>query len=169
MRIRMTAIIVALFALVVVALSAQTRPDFSGTWISVDTVASPAPPLPPSTPDGPPPPPPPPRTLSLSITQSPTEMKVDRRVEVAGREEIHPFIYKLDGSETVNHMGVLVFTANASWDAERLVVSSAVSTEGNAVGTMKDIYRLENGDLIIENTRTAPVGVFTSRAVYRRQ
>jgi len=162
-------VIVALLAGLVAALSAQNKPDFSGTWTPADSVSSPVPPPPPQTPGGPPAPPPPPRTLSLSITQSATEMKVERRVEVAGREEIYPFIYKLDGSETLNQMGVLAFRAKASWDAESLVVSSAVSAEGNAVGTMKDIYRLENGELIVDNTRTAPVGVFTSRTVYTRQ
>jgi hypothetical protein len=168
MKIRMMATIAALFA-IVAALSAQNRPDFSGTWIPIDSIASPAPPLPPLTPDGPPPPPPPPRTLSVSITQSATDMKVERRVEVTGREELHTFIYKLDGTETVNQAGVLVFRTNASWDAGSLVLSSAVSTEGNSLGTMKDIYRLENGQLIVENTRSTPVGVFTSRTVHKRQ
>jgi hypothetical protein len=167
MRIRITAVVIALCGLVV-ALPAQNTPDFTGTWIPVDGVATSTPPLPPSPPDGPPPPPPPPRTLSLSIIQTPTQMKVDRRVEVAGHEEIHTFLYRLDGAETVNRMGILTFTAKASWDADSLVVSSAVSAEGNAVGTMKDVYHLDHGDLIVDNTRTAPVGVFTSRTVHKR-
>jgi hypothetical protein len=108
--------------------------------------------------------------LSLSIMQTPTQIRMDRRVEVGGREEIHTFLYRLDGAETVNQMGMLTFTTKASWDADRLVLSSAVSAEGNAaVGTMKDIYRLDHGELIVDSTRTAPAGVFTSRTVHKRQ
>jgi hypothetical protein len=101
--------------------------------------------------------------------QTPTQIKMDRRVEVAGREQIYTFLYRLDGAETVNQMGVLTFTAKASWDADSLVVSSVVSAEGNAVGTMKDVYHLDHGELIVDNTRTAPGGVFTSRTVHKRQ
>ena len=168
MRIRITGVVIALCALVA-TLPAQVTPDFTGTWIPVDGVATPTPPLPPSRPAGPPPPPAPPRTLSVSIIQTPTQMKVDRRVEVAGHEEIQTFLYRLDGTETVNRVAVLTFTAKASWNADTLVISSVVSAEGNAVGTMKDIYHLDHGDLIVDNPRTAPVGVFTSRTVHKRQ
>jgi hypothetical protein len=167
MKIRMTVIITLLFALVV-PIGAQNRADFSGTWVPIDSTASPAPPLPPPTPDGPPPPPPAPRTLSLFVTQSAAEMKVERRVDVSGREEIYTFTYRLDGAETVNRMGVLVFRANASWDGASLIVASAVTTGGNAVGTMRDVYRLENGNLVVDTTRTAPAGVFTSHTVHKR-
>lgn len=168
MRIKMTATIVAIVVALAVTLGAQNKPDFSGTWVPIDSAASPAPPLPPPTPDGPPPPPPPPRTLSLSVTQTPAEMKVERRVDASGRVDVYAFAYRLDGSETVNRMGVLVFRATAAWDGTRLVISSAVTTEGNALGTIKEVYRLENGTLVVDSTRTSPAGVFTSRTVHKR-
>jgi hypothetical protein len=167
MKTRMTATITVLFALAV-GLAAQNRPDFSGTWVPIDSAPSPAPPPPPPLPDGPPPPPPPPRTLSVSVTQSPTEMKVERRVEASGRDEVYTFIYRLDGGESVNRMGVLVFRTNASWDGASLVVSSVVTTDGNALGTMKEVYRLENGTLVVDSTRMSPAGVFTSRTIHKR-
>lgn len=161
-------------SMLIVALAAvgraQSRPDFSGVWTPDESLSTPSiiPTPPPATPGGPPPPPPPPQTRALSISQSSTEMKVDRRVEVAGREETYTFLYKLDGSESVNRMGVIVFRTTASWDGESLVLSSIVSAEGNAVGTLKDVYRLENGNLIVENIRNAPVGTFSSRTVHKR-
>jgi hypothetical protein len=148
--------------------AAQTHPDFSGTWIPVNDVGT-QPPLPPSTPDGPPPPPPPPRTLSITVTQSPSQISADRRVDVAGEQTVQPFVYRLDGTETVNHMGMLTFRTRAAWDADRLVLSSTVSVPGNAAGELKEVYRLVDGKLVVESTRRGPAGTFTSQTVHTRQ
>ena len=169
-RIANTSVLIVLTMGLSTLKASQSRPDFSGVWTPEDNQSATIPPPPPPSgaPGGPPPPPPPPRTLSLSITQSPTDLTVNRRVEVGGREETYAFVYRLDGSESVNRMGVLVFRTKAAWDGGSLVLSSAVSTEGNAFATSRDVYHLENGSLVVENTRNAPAGTFTSRTVHKR-
>ena len=148
--------------------AAQSRPDLSGTWVPVDNIGT-QPPLPPSTPDGPPPPPPPPRTISITVTQSTSQITVDRRADDSGQERVYTFVYRLDGTETVNQMGVLTFRTRASWDGDSLVLSSTAAAEGNAIGDVKEIYRLVDGNLVVETTRRAPAGTFTSRTVHARR
>ena len=150
--------------------AAQTKPDFSGVWKPVESPGSTTPPLPPPQPDGPPPPPPPPKTVSTTIAQSATELKIDRRVEIEGRETVYTFVYNLDGTESVNQMGPMVFRTKATWDGAALVLSSVISTGGNTrtFGESKEIYRLENGELVVETTRKTPAGSFTARGVNRK-
>lgn len=143
----------------------QTRPDFSGIWKPVEGPTSTSSPLPPPKPGGPPPPP---RTLSTTIAQSATELRVDRRVERDGGEAKITFIYKLDGTESLNQMGPIVFRTKAAWDGAALVLSSVISTDERTIGESRDIYRLENGELIVETTRQTPAGTFTSRDVNKR-
>jgi hypothetical protein len=148
--------------------AAQTKPDFSGVWKPVESPGSTTPPLPPPQPDGPPPPPPPPKTISTTIAQSATELKIDRRVEIEGRETVYTFLYNLDGTESVNQMGPMVFRTKATWDGPSLVLSSVISTGGRTLGESKDIYRLENAELIVETTRKTPAGTVTARGVNRK-
>lgn len=147
---------------------AQSRPDFSGTWTPVDAPAvTPAPPLPPGS--STPPPPPPPRTLSTIIAQSATEIAMDRRVETGGREAVYKFVYKLDGTKSVNQMGPIVSKTTASWDGATLVLSSTFSADGKMMGNGRELYHIENGQLIVETTRETPAGKFTGRSVYRQK
>ena len=150
--------------------AAQTRPDFSGVWKPIDAgVSTPTPPVPPPPPpSGPPPPPPPPRTLSLTIAQSPSELKIDRRVDGAGRELVYSFTFKLDGSESVNQMGAIVFRTKASWDGPALVLAAVTSVEDKPLGQLKEVYRLEGDELIVESTRQTPAGTFTAKTAHRK-
>jgi hypothetical protein len=95
----------AVLMVVATAAIAQNPTDFSGLWKPVALASPPSRPVP--NPDLPPPPqlPPPPRLLSITIKQSATELKMDLRLETAGQEVVHPFIYKLDGSESINQRG----------------------------------------------------------------
>ena len=153
-------IAIALFSAGVVA---QSPPDFSGVWTPVESPNAAAAPVP--APGGPPPPP---RTLSVTIVQSPTEMKVARKVDAGGREAVYNFVYKLDGSESVNQMGPLVFRTKAAWDGSTLVLSSVVSAAENPLGELKESYGLQEGDLIVEGSRRSPAGTFTSKTVHKR-
>jgi|SRR5687767_1128844 hypothetical protein len=154
------------------ATAAQTRPDFSGVWKPTETAIPPTPPTPPSPPTEPPlgrpAPPPPPRTLSMTITQTATDFRIERRVEAGGREMVHTFSCKIDGSESVNQIGSIVLKTTASWNGDSLVLSSAASVEDKPLGQIKDVYRLEGGELIIETTRQTPAGTFTSKAAHRK-
>jgi hypothetical protein len=96
-------------------------------------------------------------------------MKVERRVETGGREAVYVFVYKLDGTESVNQMGAALFRTKATWEGPSLVLTSGVSTEGNAIGEVRDVYRLENGDLIIDTARKTAAGTFTDRTIHRKQ
>jgi hypothetical protein len=153
--------------------AAQTRPNFSGVWKPVDAgVSTPTPPvpppLPPSAAGGPPPPPPPPRTLSLTIAHSPSELKIDRRVDSGGRELVYIFTFKLDGSESVNQMGSVVFRTKASWDGPALVLAAVTSVGDKPIGQLKEVYRLEGDELIVESTRQTPGGTFTAKTAHRK-
>jgi len=171
---RMHAFVSLVAVMILVSLTAaQTRPDFSGVWKPIDAgVSTPAPPVPPPPPPSertpPPPPPPPPRTLSLTIAQSPSELKIDRRVDGAGRELVYTFTFKLDGSESVNQMGSIVFKTKASWDGPALVLASVTSVEDKPLGQIKEVYRLEGNELIVESTRQTPAGTFTAKTAHRK-
>lgn len=150
--------------------AAQTRPNFSGVWKPIDAgVSTPAPPVPPAPPppEGPPPPRPP-RTLSLTIAQSPSDLKIDRRVDGAGRELVYSFTFKLDGSESVNQMGSVVFRTKASWDGPALVLAAVTSVGDKPIGQLKEVYQLEGDELIVESTRQTPVGTFTAKTAHRK-
>jgi hypothetical protein len=140
---------------------AQQRPDFSGEWRPIGGDA--APPAPPG--GGPPPPP---RTLAITITQSPGELKIARRVESEGREAVYNFTYKVDGTETVNPMGPLVFYSRASWQGESLVVASDVGVDDRRIGTLRETYVLEDGKLTVETSRTGPAGTMKSKTVHEK-
>ena len=64
----------------------------------------------------------------------------------------------------------MVFRTKATWDGAALVLSSVISTGGETrtFGESKEIYRLENGELIVETTRQTPAGTFTSKGVNRK-
>jgi hypothetical protein len=149
----------------------QSRPDFSGTWMPVEAPATaPAPPpLPPASRDSRPAPPPPPRTLSTTIVQSPTEMTMRRRVETGGREATYTFIYRLDGTESVNQMGAIMSKTTVAWDGPTLVLSSTFSADGKMMGRGRELYHIENGQLIVESTRETPAGKFTEHTVYQKR
>jgi hypothetical protein len=93
---------------------------------------------------------------------------MERRVETGGREAVYMFIYKLDGTESVNQMGSIVFTTTVTWDGAALVLSSKASVEGKPIGQVKDVYRLQDGELLVETTRQTPAGTFTSTTTHRR-
>jgi hypothetical protein len=65
-------------------------------------------------------------------------------------------------------MEAIVFTTKATWEDGALVLSSVASVEGKTIGKFKDVYRLQNDELILETTRQTAAGTFTSRGTHRR-
>ena len=137
----------AVLILVAAVAVAQNRTDFSGLWTPAVSARPPSRPVP--DPDLPPQPklPPPNRLISITIKQSATELRVDlMMLESEGREVVHPFIYNLDGSESVNQMGTAVHHTKVTWEGEALVLSSAVFVDGDPIGETRDVYRITNTD-----------------------
>jgi hypothetical protein len=145
----------------------QARPDFSGVW-KPDGADTPTPPPAAVKPGDRPPPPPPPRTLLATISQSATEMKLERRVETGGREAMYTLAYKFDGTESVNQIGPLIYRTKASWAGGQLTLTSIISVNGKATGELTEVYRLDGADLIVASNRKVPAGTFSHRVVYRR-
>ena len=140
---------------------AQQRPDFSGEWRPSGGDATP--PAPPA--GGPPPPP---RTLSITVSQTPDELKITRRVVSEGREAVYHFTYKLDGTESVNQMGPLVFYTRVSREGASLVLASDVGFDDRRIGTLRETYALEDGTLTVDTIRTGPAGTMKSKTVHER-
>lgn len=151
------------------AMMGQPRPDFSGTWKIAESESTPPPPLPPAAAiGGRPAPPPPPRTVGLTIGQSETELRVDRRMVQGDREFVHKLLFHLDGTESVNQTGPIVSKSIASWDGSKLVISSVRSIDDRMLGDSKDIYSLDGARLVIEHSGTTPVGTMRDKSVYIR-
>ena len=146
--------------------AAQSHPNFGGVWIPIGGSA-PSPPPPPA--DGAPLPPPPPKTLSLTIDQTPALLTVSRKVAAGDREVVHSFTCKLDGSEIVREKGPLVVRSRAAWQSDALIVTSATFAGGTLVNELREIYRLDTGQLVIETTGTTGTGTFTTKTVFRRE
>ena len=156
-----TALCLLVFTAATASPGAQTRPDFSGEWRPIGgDVPPPAPPA-----GGPPPPP---RTLSITISETPNELKITRRAESEGRETVYNFTYKLDGTESVNQMGPLVFYTRASREGASLVLASDVGVDDRRIGTLRETYALNDGKLTVDSIRTGPAGTMKSKTVHER-
>ena len=148
-----TAIVLAMLTMVF----GQATPDFSGTWkLNAD--------------DAPlaPPPPPPPQTLALTIAQTPAELRVERLMAAGERQLVQKFVYKLDGSESLNQMGPLTSRSTAAWDGPKLVITSVLSVDGRPLGDSKEVYSLDGSTLVVEYNRTTPASTITGRSTYRK-
>ena len=152
---------ILLVGLAAVPAVAQRPPDFAGEWRPINQ-GSPRPEPPRS--DAPPPP----RTVAFPVPLAADALKVTRRVESGGRDASYDFSYKLDGSETVNQMGPLVFHTKAVWEGQALVLNSNVDVEDKPIGTLRETYTLDGGKLMIETVRTGPAGTIRDRTVHEK-
>ena len=133
---------------------AQGKPDFSGLWKLDDAKSNP---VSPSTPGSagkpenapPSPPPPTPRPSTLRIAQTGTTLTVDRAM-AAGVER---WTFQLDGSESTNWRGPIQMKSKASWEGVNLIFSTVNSVENKNIGNSTEVYRIENGALVIDETR----------------
>lgn len=102
------------------------------------------------------------------ITQTADELKVTRRTASGGREAIMNSSYKLNGTESLNQIGPLVFRTTAQWENGALILTSTVTTEENPIGTMRQIYSLDHGQLVVESSRSSPAGLMNDRTVHEK-
>jgi hypothetical protein len=160
----------ALAALVVLPTwsSAQTKPDFSGTWTLDESKSDPAPARRGGGGGG--------RgggrgggvAQSMTIKQTPAQLSIDRTTPQGSQTAI----YKLDGSESANTMGLGEAKTKSSWDGAKLVMMTTQTGPGRGGETMtfeiKEVYSLDSGVLTIERTQTTPFGTQTRKLVYTK-
>ena len=141
----------------------QGNPDLSGVWIP----SGETPPTPPPAPPGGVPPAP--KTISLTIEQTATTIKITRKADSGGREVEFIASFKLDGTESVNQRGLVELRSRTAWQDAALVITSIAVADGRALGEIKEVYRLENGELIVESARKTEAGTFTAKTVHRKE
>jgi hypothetical protein len=151
---------------------AQAKPDFSGSWTMDATKSDPAPArggggagggggragggggrgggggVP----------------MAMTVKQTAATLTI----ESAGAQgATQTLTYKLDGSESVNTMGQGSAKSKATWDGAKLTISTTQDVNGNSVES-KDVYSMDGGNLVRENTRTTPAGAMTRKVVYTK-
>jgi hypothetical protein len=162
------------------AAQAQSKPDFSGTWV-MDRDRSDPPNMGPGGPGGPggggaggaggPGGPGGPGGGNLTIVQGKADLKIERE----GRDGAVTSSYALDGTESKNPgMRGGESRSKTHWDGDALVTEGqqTMDTPNGAV-TMdfKDVRRLSDGGktMTVESTRTSPRGTTTRKVVYTKK
>ena len=129
----------ALFTLIVcsaaVAIAAQTKPNFSGTWV----VVTPA--------DG--------AGQEEEVRHTATTLSTGHASEGGG----HSATYKLDGSESRNsitsHGQEIVTLSKALWDGDKVVITNATTYPDGRKLESKETWSLDStGRLVIEMSMT---------------
>jgi hypothetical protein len=144
----------------------QSHPDLSGVW-QLDTSSSTPPVIPEGQrPTGAPAPPPPPVPAQLNITQTASELTVERTMSQASSSAVYRFIYRLDGSDTTNQMNAMAYRSKLSWDGPTLQIASALSVQGNEIGDLHEDVALDGQKLIVRETRHTRAGTIPATWVY---
>jgi len=151
---------------------AQAKADLSGTW-TIDQAKSDPPPGPPGGAGGgrggggggrmmgggmP---------SKLVIKQTGAELTVESTLPNGAQTSV----YKLDGSESVNKMGMGEAKSQASWDGGNLVITGkqAISTpQGDIELDIKEVYSVSGSTLTVTTTRTTPRGENTRKLVFNK-
>lgn len=103
----------------------------------------------------------------LVIKQTAGELTIERTLP-NGAETV---VFKLDGSESVNKMGMGEAKSKATWDGGNLVVNSQQQLQtpaGTFDITTKDVYNVQGGVLTVTTTRTTGRGDNTRKLVYNK-
>ena len=138
--------------------SAQSTPNFSGTWRlnfdkSGDRIAGNGADVPFSS--------------QMVITQSPTELSVER---TSVRQDPFKAVYKLDGSRVnVAAPAGISETAEAKFDGATLIITSRrsfSSPAGDTVIEFREIWTVTGNELTVRKTVTQDGGSDTETAVY---
>jgi hypothetical protein len=151
MRLQLAIASSALLLLLSAQVSAQPKPDFSGTWILVSPVDV--------------------AGQEHTITQDATTFTRSHASEGPG----HSSTYKLDRTETrstlTSHGRDIVTLARASWDGDRLVVVEDVTYPDGRKLAKTSTWALDGqGQLILEFTeRFEGKPEVTTRVVYKRK
>ena len=152
------------------AVMAQAKTDFAGTWTFDEAKSDPAPARAggggggggrgggrmggaPAT--------------AMTIKQTAGELTLDRTM-AQGAQTV---VLKLDGSESTNTIGMGPAASKAVWDGARLVVTTTQTVQGRGgeiTINSKEIYSVQGNVLTIETTRTTPAGEQTRKLIYTK-
>ena len=103
----------------------------------------------------------------LVIKQTGAEVTVERTLP----NGVQTAVYKLDGSESVNKMGMGEARSKATWDGANLVITGkqAMSTpQGDVEIDSKEVYSVSGSTLTVTTTRTTPRGENTRKLVFNK-
>jgi hypothetical protein len=144
---------------------AQTRPDFSGTWVEDPGARKTTMPAPPQGPKAMPLPP-----ADTVVTQTASDLIAERKV----MSQVVRYVYHLDGRESVNHNGANTLTTRSAWVGARLVTtgtSFSATSAGESTWVFKEVRWLDPSDaMITETTHTDEAGtVNTVQQTYRKK
>jgi hypothetical protein len=152
------------------ALQAQAKTDFSGTWTFDEAKSDPAPARAggggggggrgggrmggaPAT--------------AMTIEQTPGALSM-HRTTAQGAQTI---VFKLDGTDSQNTIGMGPATSKAVWDGPRLVVTTTQTVQGRGgeiTINSKEVFSVEGNTLTIDTTRTTPAGEMTRKLIYTK-
>ena len=118
-----------------VFLLAQTKPNFSGTWVSVE-----------------------PKEMAgeeQKVTHTVDELILEHGSEGGG----HRIVHKLDGNQHDSSLGDIKSVSRAEWQGDKLVVvQNATYPDGRKIETRSTWSLGSDGRLTVEGTRTGPDG-----------
>ena len=114
---------------------AQTKPNFSGTWVSVE-----------------------PKDMAgeeQKVTHTADELILEHASEGGG----HRIVHKLDGKAHDSSLGDIKSVSRAEWQGAKLVlVENATYPDGRKIETRSTWSLGSDGRLTVEGTRTGPDG-----------
>ena len=167
-----TAAVVGLLLVFPSAASAQGKTDLSGTWTFDEAKSDPAPARAggggggaggrgggrlggaPAT--------------AMTIKQTAAELSIDRTTAQGNQTAV----YKLDGSESKNTIGMGPATSKATWDGAKLVITTTQTVQGRGGNDVtvesKELYSRDGNTLTIEGTRTTPFGTQNRKLIYTK-
>jgi hypothetical protein len=162
--------VTGILAGLVATMAAQARPDFSGTWVEdrerFTNLLAEKPVDSPPTSGG---------ALALAlgetvVTQTADALTIERKVPQSDRPL--RYVYKLDGSTSVNHNGAQTRTTTSRWEGTRLVTEGTIfqaTSHGETSWGIREVLFLEKGELMQESEWTQGGKVTTAnRRVYGR-
>jgi hypothetical protein len=149
-RLRTFVSVAAVALLAAAVLPAQSKPNFTGTWI-ITTPAEAA-------------------GQEQDVRHTPTTISTGHPSEGGG----HHASYKLDGSESRNeltsHGEPIVTISRASWDGDKVVITSATTYPDGRKLESKQTWSLNaSGQLVIDLTRTMTGQAAESMTIVHRK
>ena len=104
----------------------------------------------------------------MTIKQTAAELSIDRTTAQGNQTAV----YKLDGSESKNTIGMGPATSKATWDGAKLVIATTQTVQGRGGSEItvesKEIYSRDGNTLTIETTRTTPFGTQNRKLIYTK-